>query len=203
MAAAVQDPRSYPQRMHDALLDACQRLLRSATLPEHGGVPSVLVITMTHQQFTTGTGTATTGHGQPITVVDALNLTDQADIIPVTLNPTGGITAYGRMRRHATPHQRRALAARDGGCSFPGCDAPPSWTDAHHIRRWDHGGLTDLNNLTLVCGYHHREHQRQGWECQMTDGAPHWLPPRWIDQDRTPLRNTTHHIERFILPDAA
>ena len=102
-AAAVQDPRTYPQRMHDALLDACQRLLRSATLPEHGGVPSVLVITMTHQQFTTGAGTATTGHGQPITVADALNLTDQADIIPVVLNPTGGIIAYGRMRRHATP----------------------------------------------------------------------------------------------------
>ena len=65
VAAAVQDPRTYPQRMHDALHDTCQRLLASGTLPEHSGVPSVLVITMTAAQFTTGTGTATTGHGQP------------------------------------------------------------------------------------------------------------------------------------------
>ena len=201
-AEVVQDPRSYPQRMHDALQDACQRLLASGTLPDNGGVPTVLVITMTADQFATGAGTATTGHGQPIPVADAAMLTDQADVIPVVLSDTGGVISYGRMRRNATPHQRRALAARDGGCSFPGCDAPPSWTEAHHVQRWDHGGLTDLNNLTLVCGHHHCEHQRQGWECVMTDGVPTWLPPRWIDQQRTPLRNTTHHLERF-LPDAA
>ena len=200
---AVQDPRSYPQRMHDALQDAGQLILTSGALPDNGGVPSVLVITMTETQFATGLGTATTGYGQPIAVADALNLVDQAEIIPVTLDPTGGIVAYGRMRRHATAHQRRALAARDGGCSFPGCDAPPSWTEAHHVTRWDHGGLTNLENLTLVCGYHHREHQRQGWDCDMTSGAPRWLPPSWIDEQRTPIRNSTHHIERFLIPDAA
>ena len=189
--------------MHDALQDAGQLILRSGALPDNGGVPSVLVITMTEDQFTAGTGTATTGHGHPIKVSDALKMVDQAEIIPVALDTTGGVVRYGRMRRHATAHQRRALAARDGGCSFPGCDAPPSWTEAHHVRRWEHGGLTDLDNLTLVCGFHHREHERQGWECEMTDGAPVWLPPWWIDDDRTPLRNTTHHIERFVLPTAA
>ena len=60
----VQDPRTYPQRMHDALHDACQRLLASGALPEHGGVPSVLVITMTAEQFTSRAGTATIGHGR-------------------------------------------------------------------------------------------------------------------------------------------
>ena len=202
-AEVVQDPRSYPQRMHDALQDACQRLLASGSLPDNGGVPTVLVITMTAHQLATGVGTAMTGHGQPVSVADALILTDQAEVIPVVLSDTGGVISYGRMRRNATPHQRRALAARDGGCSFPGCDAPPSWTEAHHVQRWEHGGLTDLHNLTLVCGHHHREHQRQGWQCVMTDGVPLWLPPWWIDQQRTPLRNTTHHLERFIQPDAA
>ena len=123
-------------------------------------------------------------------MADALNLADQAEIIPIVLDPTGGVIAYGRMRRHATTLQRRALAARDGGCSFPGRDAPPSWTEAHS-QRWDHGGLTDLNNPTLACGHHHREHQKQGWECQMTDSIPERLPPWWIDEDRTPRRNTT------------
>ena len=200
---AVQDPRSYPQRMHDALQDAGQRILASGSLPDNGGVPSVLVITMTETQFATGIGTATTGHGQPINVTDGLHLVDQAEVIPVVLDTTGGIVRYGRMRRNATPAQRRALAARDGGCSFPGCDAPPSWTEAHHVQRWKHGGLTNLENLTLVCGYHHREHERQGWDCDLTSGVPLWLPPYWIDEQRTPLRNTTHHIERFLVPTAA
>ena len=28
----------------------------------------------------------------------------------------------------------------------------------------------------------------------MTDGVPHWRPPRWIDQTQTPRRNTARHI---------
>ena len=103
---------------------------------------------------------------------------------------------------HAPDYLAKTATARDGGRSLPGCDAPPSWTEAHSQRR-DHGGLTDLNNPTLAYGHHHREHQKQGWECQMTDSIPERLPPWWIDEDRTPRRNTTHHLERFIPPDAA
>ncbi|WP_242419678.1 HNH endonuclease signature motif containing protein, partial [Frankia sp. CpI1-P] len=36
------------------------------------------------------------------------------------------------------PHLRRALAARDRGCTFPGCDRPPSWCEAHHVIHWTH-----------------------------------------------------------------
>ena len=158
----AQDPRSDPQRMQDAWQDAGQLVLRSGSLPDDGGVPSVLVSTMTESQFATGVGTATTGHGQPINVTDARKLVDQAEVIPVVLDTNAGIVAYGRMRRNATPAQRRALAARDGGCSFPGCDAPPSWTEAHRVIRWEHGGLTNLENQTLVCGFHHRDTNGKG-----------------------------------------
>ena len=202
-AEAMADPRSYAQRMHDALLDAGQRLLRSDTLPDSGGLPATVLVTMTLDQLETRLGVATTSHGGPRTVPAALRLAADADVIPVVLADGGGILAHGRTERHATKHQRRALAARDGGCSFPGCDAPPQWCQAHHVLAWELGGPTDLDNLTLVCGYHHREHQRQGWECQLTNGVPEWLPPWWIDADRTPQHNHTHHITRFALPHAA
>ncbi|MCW2530314.1 MAG: hypothetical protein JWM76_5174, partial [Pseudonocardiales bacterium] len=26
----------------------------------------------------------------------------------------------------------------------------------------------------------------------------HWIPPAWIDPTQTPIRNTTHHLERTI-----
>jgi hypothetical protein len=38
----------------------------------------------------------------------------------VVLNDAGGILAYGRARRLASPAQRLALIARDQGCTFPG-----------------------------------------------------------------------------------
>ena len=188
-ANAVADPRSYAHRMHDALLDAGQRLLRSDTLPDSGGVPATVLITMTLDQLETRLGVATTSHGGTITIPAALRLAADADVIPVVLADGGGILTYGRSKRHATKHQRRALAARDGGCTFPGCDAPPEWCQAHHVQAWENGGPTNLDNLTLVCGYHHREHRRQGWDCQITDGVPEWLPPWWIDTDRTPQHN--------------
>ncbi len=62
----------------------------------------------------------------------------------------------GRASRTATDVQFRALVARDGGCTWKGCDRPPGWCQAHHIRHWPDGGLTDLDNLCLYCRYHHR-----------------------------------------------
>jgi hypothetical protein len=189
--------------MHDALYDAAQRLLRSATLPDSGGVPATVVVTMTLDQLETRTGVATTGHGGLISIPAALKMAADAHLIPVVLGYGGGILDYGRTCRYATPAQRRALAARDGGCSFPGCDAPPSWCDTHHIIHWEHGGHTDLDNLTLLCGFHHREHEKMGWECQTSTGVPEWLPPWWIDTDRTPQRNRTHHTTDYLHANAA
>lgn len=61
----------------------------------------------------------------------------------------------GRSTDVVSRAQRRALAVRDEGCRYPGCDRPVSWTDAHHIDHWQHGGPTDLANLVLLCRKHH------------------------------------------------
>ena len=61
----------------------------------------------------------------------------------------------GRRTRWPTAAQHRALAHRDGGCVFPGCDRPSEWCDAHHLVHWPSGGPTDLDNLALLCRRHH------------------------------------------------
>jgi hypothetical protein len=101
-----------------------------------------------------------------------------------------------RTSRIATSGQTIALAARDRGCTFPGCDRPAAWAQRHHVIPWHLGGTTDLDNLALVCGYHHRGFEALGWQCVMLDGLPHWIPPAWIDPARRPMRNTVHDDPR-------
>ena len=62
-----------------------------------------------------------------------------------------------------SPAQRAALALRDRGCTFPNCDRPAGWCDAHHIDHWIDGGPTDLDNLTLLCSRHHHLLHEGGW----------------------------------------
>ena len=189
------DRRTAGQRRYDAFEDLGRRALRGGELPDCGGTPATLLITITLDQLESRAGIATTSHGGLISVPEALRLAGEADLIPVVLGDTGGVLAHGRSRRVASSGQRLALAARDGGCSFPSCDRPPSWCQSHHIVPWIDGGPTDLDNLTLVCGYHHREFARRGWACRIIDGVPHWIPPAWWDRARSPRRNTAHDTE--------
>ena len=73
---------------------------------------------------------------------------------------------------------RRALAARDKHCRFPGCDMPPAWTDAHHIWHWADGGPHELFNLVLMCRRHHRMLHEGRWRLiQAGDGVLQVVPP--------------------------
>jgi len=177
--------------MHDALEDLCDRLLRGGELPESGGVPATVVVTIDEESLRTRTGHATTSDGVPVSVPQLLELADQAEIIPVVLNRSGAVLTLGRTRRIASRSQTLALVARDGGCSFPGCQHPPEWCERHHIRAWADGGGTDLDNLTLLCRYHHHNFASRGWTCELGDDRlPRWRPPLHLDRARTPLLNT-------------
>jgi hypothetical protein len=191
------DERTPRQRRHDAMADAAMRLLRSGSLPASGGTPVTVLARTSIIELTTGIGVAITGHGNALSIQQLLDMACEAEVIPVVFNEAGGILAYGRGRRLASRGQRLSLVARDGGCSFPGCDRPAAWSGVHHIKPWIHDGCTDIGNMCLLCRYHHREFQRRGWDVVMQDGVPHWLPPPWIDPERRPIRNTAHHLTDF------
>jgi hypothetical protein len=71
----------------------------------------------------------------------------------------GQVIGAGRETRLINRRLRRALEHRDRCCVVPGCGATRG-LHAHHIRHWEDGGLTELDNLALVCPYHHRLHHR-------------------------------------------
>ncbi|MCY4517235.1 MAG: DUF222 domain-containing protein [Acidimicrobiaceae bacterium] len=85
-----------------------------------------------------------------------------AEIIPVILGDPGGSADVGRARRTVPRRLRRLLIARDRHCRWPGCHAPPSRCDAHHIWHWSKGGPTNLDNLVLLCHTHHHHLHEHG-----------------------------------------
>jgi hypothetical protein len=198
--AGEPDARSGAQRRHDALAAALTRILRSGELPDCGGVPVTILARTTLAELQAMTGVAATGHGQQLSIAKLLQMAGDAAVIPVVCNDAGGILAYGRERRLATRGQRLALAARDGGCCFPGCDRPASWTEVHHVQSWLAGGGTDVDNLCLLCRYHHRHFEAAGWELLMINGVPWWRPPGWLDREQRPIRNTAHHPPDMVFP---
>ncbi len=93
---------------------------------------------------------------------------------PVVIDNLGMPLDMGRTVRFATPAQRRALAIRDGGCVWPGCDKPPGWCDAHHVIPFHDGGATDLANLALQCRHHHGLTHSTGWTMHATTNGWFW-----------------------------
>ena len=62
-------------------------------------------------------------------------------------------------------HIRRAVLLRDRKCAWPKCGRPAVYCDVHHLRHKEDGGETTLDNLILVCQYHHDVCiHRRGWQ---------------------------------------
>jgi hypothetical protein len=148
--------RTPGQRRADALIEICRLALAEGQLPDNGGDRPQITVTIAYDPLRRSLGTGTLDNGEPLSAATARRLACDARILPIILNGDSQILDAGRTRRTATGPLRRALNTRDKGCAFPGCDRPPRWCDAHHIISWTDGGPTDLNNLVLLCGYHHR-----------------------------------------------
>ena len=185
----IPDQRPQVQRLHDALEEACARLLKAADQPSVGGIPASVIVTISLEDLLAKAGLAETADGSQLTSDQLLRIADEADIWPTIIDQNGVPLALGRSRRLASPGQTMALIARDAGCSFPGCTHPPQWCDRHHILDWILGGPTDLDNLTLLCRYHHTHFLQKGWTCRINCRRATRMDPTPMDRPRS----TTPH----------
>lgn len=85
--------------------------------------------------------------------------------VECTIDREGNPLYLGRETRLFSSKQRLALAIRDGGCRWRGCDRPPSFCEAHHIDEYDaDGGRTDIDRGILLCRHHHMQLHHGGWK---------------------------------------
>ncbi len=187
------DRRTVGQRRADALVEIARRTLGSDQTPTSFGFPAHLAVTIGYHQLQAATGVGTLDTGTPLSAEDIRRIACDTTILPVLLNGHGVPLDVGRAIRVFTKELRRAVEIRDLGCAFPGCPRPASWCNVHHIVHWADGGPTSLDNGVLLCGTHHRVIHRNQWTVRLgNDRRPEFLPPTWIDPDRTPRRNTMH-----------
>jgi hypothetical protein len=136
-----------------------------------------------------GPGTGSFPFTGPVTAATVRKIACDADIIPVLLGSQGRILDIGRTTRIFPPHIRKAITARDQGCTFPGCTIPAPWCEAHHITYWSHKGTTGTDNGTLLCSHHHHLIHKEQWQIQVKTGIPWFIPPPHIDPRQQPQRN--------------
>jgi hypothetical protein len=107
----------------------------------------------------------------------ALRLSCDCLLEVVLHNELGEVVGIGRKERKVPRWMLRQLKYRDGRCTFPGCEAK-HFLHAHHIVHWSRGGSTDLDNLVLVCTFHHKLVHEYGWGVELGDpGTARWFRP--------------------------
>jgi hypothetical protein len=187
--ATGRDQRSPAQRRHDAFTDLLDLATRAKAHAADGQPAATAHVLIDADKLAARSGMVSTSFGQRLSVAQALELAGQGELAWIVHHSSGGIISYGRCRRLASKAQAQALIARDRGCAMPGCHIPPEWCERHHIIAWIDGGHTDLDNLVLLCKYHHHRLLQQGWRIEVRDGVPWFIPPSHIDRERKPIRN--------------
>ena len=114
--------------------------------------------------------------GTRVSAETSRRLSCDTSVVQITEGADGSVLDVGRKTRTIPPALRRALESRDRGCRFPGCGL--RFTDAHHIRHWADGGETNLDNLVLLCRFHHRLVHEDGYTVHFPRGGRPNAPDR-------------------------
>jgi Domain of unknown function (DUF222) len=130
-AEGTPETRTIPERHADALIELCDRARATDEFPTTAGEPPHVTVTIDWDALRTGLGAATLDYGQLISAGDARRLACDCKLLPVVLGGDSEPLDVGRAMRTVPLGIRRALVARDGGCSFPAATGPPE--SAPHI----------------------------------------------------------------------
>jgi hypothetical protein len=189
LAENIPDPRTTAQRNADALVEICELVRGHDQMSAAGGEPPHVTVTMDYDTLIKQLSEATLDYGQRLSAAQARLAACDCKIIPVVLGGDGEPLDVGRAQRTVPLGIRRALIARDRGCTFPGCDRAPALCHAHHVLEWNHDGHTEVNNCVLLCPTHHRRVHATGWDITIRGNLVEFRPPAILDHDRRPLHN--------------
>jgi hypothetical protein len=156
----TEDNRTIGQLRHDALGDIARESLHNNDSSTASNPAQVsLIINETD-------GTAHTPNNYYVTSIHRDLIL--CDCVTTAIKTCEGIVFDVGTPETAIPiRNRKAIIARDRCCRWPGCDRPARWSEIHHILERTNGGCHQLNNLVLMCRFHHRyvhkQHIKLAW----------------------------------------
>jgi len=162
-----------PARRADALVAVCSaRIARDADQDR-----ATVVIHAQLDGIERGVGGSEIDGGPVVHPQAVRRLLCNARVQSVLEDRAGNVLGLGRTSREPSAWMLRQVRYRDRECRFPGCGAR-RFTQAHHVVWWRHGGRTDLDNLLLICSFHHRLVHEHGWSVKRDlDGTVRWVLP--------------------------
>lgn len=170
------DPRTAAQRRADALVDLAHHAL--ACRAEGEARPSIEVHVAWETLTERRPRLAETGGGHVLVAEVVRRLACDCTAGRVVFGPRGAPIEVGARTRTVPRRLRRAVVARDRSCRFPGCRRWAGWCDVHHIVHWAEGGETVLENLILLCRFHHTLIHEGGWAIERTGDGFRFVPDR-------------------------
>jgi hypothetical protein len=155
------------QRRAEALVDVCRWFLTNYDKAPSGARnrPQLSVIVSLSDLAQDLPGRMADGTAVPASTISRLAC--DAMLHRIVMAGRSAILDYGSAVRTVSPALWAALVVRDGHCRHPGCDRPPSWCEAHHVRHFSKGGPTCLSNLVMACSRHHHLWHDHGWDLQL------------------------------------
>ncbi|MFB9308647.1 5-methylcytosine-specific restriction protein A [Agromyces hippuratus] len=177
------EQRTADQQRHDVVAAIIATAARSGEHPTIGGAAPTVLVSVRAADLAAGRGVAhAEGVEIPVSMRAARQLICTGGTQQVTFDGVGRVVGLGSPERCFTPHQRRAITLRDGGCLIPGCSVPAAWCEIHHVVPDVDGGPTHTDNGVLLCWFHHRTIETSGWGIRMVGGVPQVRPPAWLDR---------------------
>jgi hypothetical protein len=144
-------------------------------LPGRGGLGATLLVKLDYETLVDGIKPASLSTGTRISAGEARKMACRLGIIPMVFNGKSLPLDHGAEKRLFTKAQRAIFDETQGGCTFPGCDRPPGWCEAHHAKLpYSIGKTTHLDEGVLVCPFHHHQVHDDGWSIRFSpaDGYP-------------------------------
>jgi hypothetical protein len=192
--AAVAESKSATWRAQqaDALVAVMKSYLGGGHSDEGGSTADhyQVVVHADSKAVTGGKGCA----DLPIDTVKRL-LCD-CSVVLVAEDADGKPLDVGRKQRTVSTPLRRALYARDRGCTFPGCHRK-RYCDGHHLKHWLNGGETIPDNMTLLCTHHHGLSHRGAFS--IVKQADDTL--RFVTADGRTIPRNGYRLEDFVDDD--
>ncbi len=188
-----------PRTRADALMVLVESFLAEGARSRTGGTPTEVRLHVTEDELESGGGFIENVGCVGVSAETSRRLACDAAVVEVACDAAGRVLRTARRTRSVPTGMRRALEIRDQHrCAFPS-STHTRFLDAHHIEHWVDGGLTELDNLVLLCRRHHTFVHELGYRIERdAQGTKFVAPGRPPIPTRPPLpESPSEPIERL------